>query len=386
MKKKRLLTLLGSVCLALMLALPLVASCGPATPEEAAGEIAELESKIDGLEGDVAAKDAEVSDLEDEIATLRAPAEVYEWRLQDSYGATMTGWRLDPLVADIYEMSNGQIKITTYPDGSLIPVEEIPDALEEGIVEMGVTYSGYYSDKIPCFSCADAAFSWQSGDDVEVVWNLLGVADIWRDAWADLGCYYLGPHMGSQCYLISAKPVETIEDLTELKIRAIAAQAIWLEELGASSIYYPASELYTSLSRGIIDGLIYGGAVDAMDMGWFEVAKYVVKPSVIYPTVDDYIIGLDLWNSLPESLQTIITAAVVKNSRFCYLEYQEGEFIDLAKARDEMGVTVSELGPEDMAKLMAAVAKQWDILEAQSERSAQVMDIMKGWLRTQGRL
>ena len=386
MKRKRLLTLLGSVCLAVMLALPLVASCGPATPEEAAGEIAELESKIDGLEGDVAAKDAEVSDLEDEIATLRAPAEVYEWRLQDSYGATMTGWRLDPLVADIYEMSNGQIKITTYPDGSLIPVEEIPDALEEGIVEMGVTYSGYYSDKIPCFSCADAAFSWQSGDDVEVVWNLLGVADIWRDAWADLGCYYLGPHMGSQCYLISAKPVETIEDLTELKIRAIAAQAIWLEELGASSIYYPASELYTSLSRGIIDGLIYGGAVDAMDMGWFEVAKYVVKPSVIYPTVDDYIIGLDLWNSLPESLQTIITAAVVKNSRFCYLEYQEGEFIDLAKARDEMGVTVSELGPEDMAKLMAAVAKQWDILAAQSERSAQVMDIMKGWLRTQGRL
>ncbi|MBA7608213.1 Lactate-binding periplasmic protein [subsurface metagenome] len=386
MKRKRLLTLLGSVCLAVMLLVPLAVSCGPATPEAAEEEIAALESEIDELEGDVAAKDAEISDLEDEIAALRAPAEVYEWRLQDSYGATMTGWRLDPLVADIYEMSNGQIKITTYPDGSLIPVEEIPDALEEGIVEMGVTYSGYYSDKIPCFSCADAAFSWQSGDDVEVVWNLLGVADIWRDAWADLGCYYLGPHMGSQCYLISTKPVETLEDLTKLKIRAIAAQAIWLEELGASSIYYPASELYTSLSRGIIDGLIYGGAVDAMDMGWFEVAKYVLKPSVIYPTVDDYIIGLDLWNSLPESLQTIITAAVVKNSRFCYLEYQEGEFIDLAKARDEMGVTVNELSPEDAAKLMVAVAKQWDVLEAQSERSAQVMDIMKGWLRTQGRL
>ncbi len=63
MRRKRILMLIGSVCLALMLLVPLAVSCGPATPEEAAEEIAALESEIDGLEGDLAAEKAKVSDL-----------------------------------------------------------------------------------------------------------------------------------------------------------------------------------------------------------------------------------------------------------------------------------------------------------------------------------
>ena len=80
--------LVGSVCLAVMLALPLVASCGPAAPEE--GAEAELEAKLAAEKAKVSSLEDEVADLEDEIAGLRAPGEVYKWRLADEYGAAMT--------------------------------------------------------------------------------------------------------------------------------------------------------------------------------------------------------------------------------------------------------------------------------------------------------
>jgi len=74
MKRKRLLMMLGSVCLALMLALPLVASCGPATPEEATEEIAALESKL-------SAEKAKSAGLEDDVADLEAEITAPGWRM-----------------------------------------------------------------------------------------------------------------------------------------------------------------------------------------------------------------------------------------------------------------------------------------------------------------
>jgi len=78
LKRKRLLTLIGSVCLALVLAVPLVASCAPATPEAAEEEIAALESKLTAEKAKVAAEKAKVADLEEEIAELMVPEETWE--------------------------------------------------------------------------------------------------------------------------------------------------------------------------------------------------------------------------------------------------------------------------------------------------------------------
>jgi len=89
--RKRILMLIGSVCLALMLAVPLVASCGPATPEAAAGEIANLESKLAAEKAKSAGFEDDIADLEDEIAALKAPAEVLKWKPSCWASAESTG-------------------------------------------------------------------------------------------------------------------------------------------------------------------------------------------------------------------------------------------------------------------------------------------------------
>lgn len=380
LKTKRLLTLIVSVCLALMLAVPLVVSCGPAAPEE--GAEAELEAELTAEKAKVAGLEDEVADLEAEVAALRAPAEVYKWRLADEYGAAMTGWCLDPLVADISAMSGGQIEIELYSSGVLVPDEQALDALDKNIIDMARTASAYFADKMDTAMLNCLPFIWQDAVECEILLHKLGLEDIIREGYADFGAYYLSESMSGPYYMLTNTPVNSIEDLQPLKIRATATNSPWLAELGVSSTYYPAAELYTSLSRGIVDGAIYGGATDYTDLGLFEVATYIVKPTVYNPACDVLLVSLDLWDSLPENLQTILTAAARKNSRFIYDEFQRREFVDLAAAMETYGVTVTHLPAEDQALIYQAADKQWDEQAARSERTARGIEIIRSWHAT----
>ena len=377
MKTKRLLILVGSICLAVMLALPLVASCAKAAPE--GGAEAELEAKLATEKAKTAGLEDEITDLEAEIAGLRAPGEVYEWRLADEYGAAMTSWCLDPLVADISAMSGGQIKVEAYSSGVLVPDDQALDALDKNIIDMARTASAYFADKMDTAMLNCLPFIWQDAVECEILLHKLGLEDIIREGYADLGAYYLSESLGGPYYMLTNTPVNSIEDLLPLKIRATATNSPWLAELGVSSTYYPAAELYTSLSTGIVDGVIYGCATDYTDLGLFEVATYIIKPTVYNPACDLYLVSLDLWNSLPKNLQTILTAAGRKSSRFIYNEFQRREIVDLAAAMETYGVTVTYLPVEDQALIFQAADKQWDEQAARSERTARGIEIIRSW-------
>ena len=89
MKLKRLLTLVGSICLTLMLAALLLPACAPAEApgeeadcSDAEADLAASEKKVGDLEDEVGDLEDEVADMEKEITDLKKPVEAREWRLQ----------------------------------------------------------------------------------------------------------------------------------------------------------------------------------------------------------------------------------------------------------------------------------------------------------------
>ena len=79
MKIKKLLTLIGSICLTLVLAVMLLPACAPAAPGEEA-DCSDVEADLAASEKKVGDLEDEVSDLEKEIAALKKPAEVMNWK------------------------------------------------------------------------------------------------------------------------------------------------------------------------------------------------------------------------------------------------------------------------------------------------------------------
>jgi len=283
-------------------------------------------------------------------------------------------------------MSNGRIKLTTYADGVLVPTEEYLDALREGAIDMAVTCGVYYADVMPVGNCVYMPFSRENGDDVEQVYYTLGFADVLNEGYEEQGAHFITYTMNAPYEILTVEPVKTLADLKKMKIRCIGSMAPMFAELGVSTMYLPGSELYTSMQTGIIDGVLYGGAGDYNDAGFLEVAKYILKPAVVNPCTDDFLIRSDLWNSMPDDIKLILTNGMKANARVAYAKYQYDEVAVLAEAQETMGVEVSYLSAEDQKTIRAAAARSWEEFAAQSELAAEGVQIWKDWLVMTGRM
>jgi len=119
MTRKKIWILISSICLSLVLAALLLPACAPATPEEAAEEIAALEAEIADLADELAAEKAKASDLEKEVAALKKPVEVQNWE-PSSWLSAGIGWDSVVYMADyITRMSDGRIVVTPSAPGAI---------------------------------------------------------------------------------------------------------------------------------------------------------------------------------------------------------------------------------------------------------------------------
>lgn len=380
MKRKRLLTLIGSVCLALMLAVPLVASCAPATPEAAEEEIAALESKLAAEKAKVSGLQDDVADLEDEIAALRAPAEVIEWKYQ-TYFPRATIWGEEAFVNDIEAMSDGRIKVTLFAGAELIPTGEIMRAVGAGTIELGHGSANYYPELDIGEIETGLPMAWSTSDEASLFYD----DPIWRavadEAYEELNCHYLFTTYEAPYLVLTTEPVWSLDDLRPLKLRATAAFGKMFDKVGVGSVYMPIEEVYLALSTGMVDGVLYGAAYEYSMLGFNEVATYILGSSIINPVTGNSFISLDTWNELPDNLKAIVESAAYAQ-RYRYWSWVVAEDLT-AKARDYV---VTSLPSEDLVTLTEAALDVWDEQSAKSARCAQAVELLKELNRSLGHL
>lgn len=109
----------------------------------------------------------------------------------------------------------------------------------------------------------------------------------------DAGIKYLG-YLGDRpprALTTSKTPVRKVEDIKGLKIRTpeVAAITEAFKAFGASPTPIKASEIYTALQTGLVDGQ-ENGIVDVVAAGWVEVQKY-------YMAIDYQQSGMGVWMS-----------------------------------------------------------------------------------------
>jgi TRAP-type mannitol/chloroaromatic compound transport system substrate-binding protein len=74
-----------------------------------------------------------------------------KWRLASSFPKNLEGlWGASPTVAKfVSEMSDGKFEIQPFAAGEIVPGLQVLDAVQNGTVECGHSYSGYYVGKNP---------------------------------------------------------------------------------------------------------------------------------------------------------------------------------------------------------------------------------------------
>ncbi|MBL0381977.1 MAG: hypothetical protein JKP90_20630 [Desulfofustis sp. PB-SRB1] len=78
---------------------------------------------------------------------------------------------------------------------------------------------------------------------------------------------------------------------------------------GAAPVNLPGSEVYTSLEKGVIDAADYTLFSVNQQQGMHKIGKYPVFPGFHSMPLQVVTINKDIWNELPESIQTMMETA-----------------------------------------------------------------------------
>jgi TRAP-type C4-dicarboxylate transport system substrate-binding protein len=310
---------------------------------------------------------------------------VYKFRLQTIYALTEPtfSYTLVNFAKRVKQMSGGQIEIELFPGGALLPSKDIISSVGKNIIDMGASAASYSSGLIPVVYTTLVPMGPRSAEECAMIWSQ-GWGDILRAAYDKLGVKLLTMQIVTDIPLYSTKPIRKIEEMKGLKIRTHGSTALFVEQLGASTVFIPGEEVYMALSTKAIDAATWGGFSNTYPRKWFEVAKYVIYPPLV-PMFqqNELAINKKLFDSMPAELQAILQTA----ADLAMYECRMGEAMNNDDAWEKMkaaGNEIITLPPESVAKMTEAAKIVWDNLASRSQDSYQAMKIITDFLRRKG--
>jgi TRAP-type C4-dicarboxylate transport system substrate-binding protein len=202
---------------------------------------------------------------------------------------------------EIEELSKGQIKIQIFTGGSLTPAPQIYDGVVKGISDFGLSVFAYSPGRFPVVSAVDNPFGYPNAFVATRVINGLNEKFKPKEL-SDVHVCYLYAHGPGVLHTVN-KPVNKLEDIKGLKIRATGTSQLIVRALGAAPVSMSQGETYDALKKNIVDGTLV--PVEALEG---EVLKYTtLNYSSSYSQGFFVAMNIKKWESLPPDLQKIIT-------------------------------------------------------------------------------
>ena len=157
----------------------------------------------------------------------------------------------------IEEESNGELRVQNFPSQTLSKADDTYEATVKGIADIGITAQGYTAGRFPLSQIVELPGVAESAPEgaciMQTLYNEGHFGDEYKDSHV-LFMFTTGPG-----YIhTSETDVQTPEDLQGLRIRRPTAVAgNMLENMGAQPVGMPAPDIYTSMQRGVLDGLSF---------------------------------------------------------------------------------------------------------------------------------
>jgi TRAP-type transport system periplasmic protein len=236
--------------------------------------------------------------------TAHAQEKVISLRMADfNPSTTLLGQTLQAWAKEVEKRTNGRVKITIYPGGTLIPVTQMYDGVTKELADIGHGIFSYIKGRFPLTEVIDLPLGYK---DASIPTKLINAysKQFKPKELDDVKVLFLHAHGPGA--LATKKPIVKLDQLKGMKIRAHNVSAKIVSALGGAPVGLPITETYDALSKGVVDGVMNEkGGVYNWKLG--EVVSYVLEtPALAYSTAFYTVMNKDKWNSLPKDIQAII--------------------------------------------------------------------------------
>ena len=289
-------------------------------------------------------------------------------KIQSMWDAGTLGFTLFKEFAEnVSKASEGKLIVEPFPAQAMVGTMEMFDAVKAGVFEGMHTSDSYQPGKIPCATFLTSyPFGMDRPDQWETWFTSLGGKEIAREAYAEHNIYWIGPIQHDDNIIHSKVPIRSFEDYQGKKMRFPGGMiADIFRAAGVSTVLLPGGEVYPALEKGVIDGADFVGAAINYNLGFGEVAKYIIlgPPSTpcLHQPVDCQSIGINMktWNSIPEHLQKLFELGVKDFSWKQYTAVQKADIQAYKDFQEKQGVEIIRLKDSDIEKFKKFAPELW---------------------------
>jgi len=204
---------------------------------------------------------------------------------------------------EIEKRTNGAVKITMFPGGTLTPADKCYDGVVNGLSDIGMSVMGYTRGRFPLSEVIDLPLGYKNGLAATQLINLYYEKFKPKEL-DDVKVLYLHAH--GPGILHTKKPVTNLEELKGMKIVCHGLSAKVVGALGATPVAMPMPERYDALQKGVAEGGV--NPIESLK-GWKlgEVIKSTTENfGSAYSTGFFVVMNKDKWASLQPDIQKTI--------------------------------------------------------------------------------
>jgi len=206
--------------------------------------------------------------------------------------------------AEIGRRTNGRVKITIYPGGTLTNAPQCYEGVVSGVSDIGMSCFAYTRGRFPLLEGLDLPLGYPNG----MVATKVATEMTHKYQPAEVNdVHVLYVHAHGPGILATRKPVRQLEDLAGMKVRATGLSSKIVQSLGGTPLAMSQGETYESLQKGVVEATFC--PIETLK-GWKqgEVITHVTETSVIgYTTAMFVVMNKSVWEGLSPELQKVFT-------------------------------------------------------------------------------
>lgn len=278
------------------------------------------------------------------------------------------------------------IEFEYYPAEQMGKAKDFLSLVQSGVVDIAYVAPGFVSDKMPLSVVSELPLDFSgSCQGTMAYWNLakpgglLAKKDFEPNGIRLLFTVVLPPYQ-----VITRKPFTNLKDIEGMKIRASgSAKELVLKKLKAIPVLMPTPEVYESLSRGTIDGVLFPfNSLAPYDI--HKLSKTGTIGENFGTFVANWVISEKRWATLPAGVQQELTAMGEQITKSTCTQVEKDEAGDIEKIK-AAGVKLMTLSAADKAAVQAVmqdVSKDWaDNLDKRGKAGTEVLNAFKAGLK-----
>lgn len=275
---------------------------------------------------------------------------------ESTYGTTF-----QKMFDEIYEKTDGHVKITIFGSGTLASASDVADMVKDGGCDMGWVFTNFYYGQYPLSDVIAIPLqgAQTSTQGTQVLWDLYENYEEMAAEWDDYKTLQIFANPVNHLY--STIPISSVADLNGFSLRSTTGGiADCLKSWNANVITMAPNDIYDSIAKNNIQGYTFE-PTGIIDYSLSEVTPYKIEMGLFHaPFV--VVVNKEVYNSLPAEYQAVLDEYATREASLAFAEVTDQYVAQCQQMFEDAGgqvLTISDSAYAEFKATATEYAESW---------------------------